>query len=326
MRGERWKEQTVSNTVDKYIVNVSSVQDFMTCRYRWLSKWVLNRVPVEEGRPLRFGKLLHQLFESYFIEQIPMEEVIQRYADKWSIALSDANNMKDRQDAADALEDLAAYAEPLCLWKDHYPIENPPLEVEQPFLIQSPLHHDIFFRGRPDRMAILWGRLCHVQNRGLAAGVNFAMYAELATRHLHEHVYAYAMSRKYPEIPYGGTVLNLLRKLKYRGVPTKKNPEGKILHGVDEIFWQGVVNISPEQNEKMMEEASLYAWEMRETERRYQEEGRIPLPNESMNDGYFHNVIDPYFRVLNGEIELDNPNYFKDREETYQPGEEVLIT
>jgi hypothetical protein len=41
-----------------------------------------------------------------------------------------------------------------------------------------------------------------------------------------------------------------------------------------------------------------------------------------MNGGMYGNSPDEYFRVLTGEYELDDPRYFKTREDTYAGPEE----
>lgn len=302
-----------------YTVNVSSINDFMQCRYRWLCKWVLNRVPRTEGRALTFGKLLHKVFEYKLTDTLTMTEAIELQREAWSRALYATTDPDEKATAVDALIDIDHYTDALKLWEDQYPFEIPVLEVEQPFRYTADEYSasDIAFVGRPDRMGVLWGKLYHVQNRGLAANTHFRQYTRLARRHLHEHVYAWAMKKKYPQYQYGGTVMNLLRKVKYRSNPSKAFPTGRILHPISDVLWQDIVNISPEENEKMMHEAVLYAQEMRAAEFRYREYGEMPLPNENMNNGYFHNTIDPYFLVLQGEVELSDNKLFKDREVLY---------
>lgn len=301
-----------------YVVNVSSINDYMQCRFRWLCKWVLNRVPRSEGRALAFGKMLHMVFEDYFTGTLTMQEAIERHRWTWVHALMEAKDPDEQKAAQDALDDIDAYTEALLQWEDEYPFEIPTLEVEVPFRVEAPPYAaGIEFRGRPDRMGVLWGKLFHVQNRSLSANTHFLQYTRLAKRHLHEHIYAYAMRQKYPQYQYGGTVMNLLRKVKYRGVPTKKCPEGRILNPISEVLSQHIVNISPEENIAMVHEACMYAQEMRATEYRYREHDEWPLPNERMNAGYYGNTIDPYFLVLQGETGLDNDKLFKDREILY---------
>jgi hypothetical protein len=162
--------------------------------------------------------------------------------------------------------------------------------------------------------------LWHWQNRGLASSINFGTYTELAKRHLHEGIYAWAMRKKYPDIPYGGTGFNLMRKLKYRGVPTKKCPEGAILHGPSEIFFQDLVPYTPERSNDMLRSVLWNVQEMRRV-REEAQHGRLPAPNERMNGGYYGNTPDPFFKVLEGEWELEDDRYFKNREDMYTNGD-----
>ena len=282
-----------------------------------MCRWVLNRVPRKDARALSFGKLLHQVFEDFLLGRGTMEEIIGRQEQHWMMMAQQAVHSDEQLVALDAITDLEAMREPLMQWKDQYSFDIPVLEVEKSFTLVSPFDPSVSLRGRPDRMGVLYGRLVHVQNRSLAANTNFDVYSRLAKRHLHELVYGYAKSLEYPQYPYGGTVFNLLRKLKYRGVPTKKCPEGKILHTVDEILWQGMVNYSAEEMLAGVVRATKWAQKMRQTEEWYKLSGEMPLPNEKMNGGWLGNTIDPYFLVMQNEVKLDDDVYFKNREEMY---------
>lgn len=294
----------------------------MQCRYRWWAKWVMNRVPRDEDRPLTYGKLLHQVFEDFLLGKGQMEDIINQKKQEVEAKLASSTfSTQDIYVASNSLEDLEQMREPLCLWRDQYPFDTPTLEVEESFSFTSPIttmaNVHIVLVGRPDRVGILYGKLFHVQNRSLSSSTNYGLYFQLAKRHLHELVYGYHLSRKYHTIPYGGTIFNLLRKLKYRGVPTKANPEGRILHAVDEILHQGLVNYSQEEINEGMRRATLWGYEMYWTEQQYKQCGTVPLPNERMNGGYYGNKIDPYFLVLTGQTTLENNDLFKDREDLY---------
>lgn len=287
----------------KEVINISSILDFMSCRWRWYIKWVLNREPREVNGARDFGKALHQIFEfhhKYGSMVYAIETVKNLYAENDSV-----------------LEEINKYAEVLTLWKDQYPIVKT-LEVETPFEHPHPYDSSLWIRGRPDRVVVLWDKIWHVQNRGLAQNLNFDTYLELAKRHLHEGIYAWASRIKYPEMDYGGTIFNLMRKIKYRGVPTKKDPDGKILRHPKEIFFQGLVAYPQSRSTEMLEEVLWYVNEMR----RVKEEatkpfGQIPKPNETINGGYYGGKIDTWFRLLEKEISLNDDKYFKDREDTY---------
>jgi hypothetical protein len=213
--------------------------------------------------------------------------------------------------------------EPLSLWKDRYPFDKAVLEIESPFEFIHPREPQIMLRGRPDRVGIYAGRLYHVQNRSLAAGVNFPLYLELSKRSYHEHLYAEAIAKKYPDYPYGGTFFNLYRKLKYRKKATKaqetKGEPGEIVHQISELFWQHPMGIDLESqlHKNVMGSILDHAVAMIDTEAAYKTHGIIPPPNEKLNGGPYGNTLDPYYRVLTGEIQLSDDTYFKNREDTY---------
>lgn len=302
-----------------YYVNVSSVQDFEQCRYRWLCKWVLNRVPRIEGPALAAGKLLHLGFERHAREDITLQSAMfaETYAFQaltvQAFGLTDA----ERAPLQKALETVHDLYEAWPLWEDKYPMDVAVLEAEEPFEIAFPELPGVIFRGRPDRVCIMNGLVWHVQNRGLAANMNFATYARLAKRHKHEHLYAEHLAKKYArDGEYGGTLFNLVRKLKFRTNVGKKNEATK--KGTD-MFWQHPmsINLRSLQHESVMRDLFYHVEEMQRVEREYRESGRIPAPNDKMNGGFNGSSEDPYFKLLIGEIELRDDRFFKDREDTY---------
>ncbi len=298
--------------VRMYKVNVSAIQEFMRCRYRWWAKYVMNWVPRAEALPLRFGNLLHDIFEE--AARIDISQAIEVVKDEWFGKAMDSTDAYERDSRMKAIEALDDLEEALALWKDTCDFENPFIEVENPFEIPHPNDSRIILQGRPDRVALMDGRLWHIQNRGLSPSVNFGVYLELAKRHYHEHLYAEALSYKYPDIPYGGTVFNLVRKLKYR----TKNGKVKQL---SEMFQQYsmVVSLKSELHKNIMNCILEYALSMQREEELYHEEKVIPLPNEYMNGGMYGNSPDIYFKTLIGEIELGDPRFFKKREDLYEP-------
>jgi hypothetical protein len=306
-----------------FTVNVSSINDFMTCRWRWVAKWVYNRVPRDEARPLRFGKLFHLIFEDYLTGKNSMAGALASRRTEWLAVASTTGDEDERRVALEAVDDLDSFSEPMCLWFDTYPFEIATLECEVPFIIPHPMDDSILLRGRPDRVGVMYGQTWHVQNRSLNAGTNFALYIDLARRNYHEHLYAEHIVKKYPQYPYGGTLFNLFRKLKYRSKPTKKEIEagmlGKELHTMDEMFWQHpmVVALDSSLHESVMGHILGHAINMRETKQRVLDGSPWPAPNERMNGGFYGNSIDPFYRVLTGEITLDDDRYFQTREDTY---------
>lgn len=308
-------------------VNISSVKRFHQCRARWLIEWHLNRVPREGALPLNLGKLVHVAFEKYLLNQSSsMLSAVDAALAEWTDTVSKqhtAGLLNDSEfgeaiDAAKALNDLR---EPLALWKDQFPVAKV-LEVEEPFEFPHTMDAGIIVRGRPDRMAIVFGKLVHIQNRTLAAGINFGLYTELAKRDYHELVYAWAMQLKYPDLKYGGSLMNLIRKLKYRGAPTKACPEGKILHTTDEMFGQFMVPMLDQQIEWAMGDLLTDVREMERVVTAYEEHGKLPSPNRQRDGGPYGNKKDPYFDVFMGKVDIYDDKYFKPREDMYAATDE----
>lgn len=284
-------------------ISVSEIQDYMRCPFRWYCKWVKNRVPVEEAPALTFGKLLHEVFEVGIKQGMEkaLTEVPQRWYDVGTLA-----GGYELSARLSALEKLKELAESLSLWTPAWENEEV-LEVEVPFEFN---YGGITFLGIPDTVVVIDDYIYHRQHKGLAPATNFGTYLLLAKRSMHEHLYAEAISKKYPEYKYGGTYFNLVRKLQYRTHVTKKNPEGKV-KTLDQMFFQHPVpiDLNSELHKDVMK--NLLYW----TER-IREDERCPV-NELQNGGPYGNSPDVYFRVLLGEISLDDDRYFKDREDRY---------
>jgi hypothetical protein len=303
-----------------YVVNVSSIQDFYQCRYRWYCKWVLNRVPRHEGPALEAGKLLHLIFEKHSRDDIPLKTAAVQTLYHYQIWMCELPvKSPERATAQSALDTIMSLMDAFPLWQDVFPMDITTLEAEEPFEISFPEMPWVVFRGRPDRVCLSGGAVWHVQNRGLAASMNFGTYALLAKRHYHEHLYAEHLSRKYADLgDYGGTIFNLVRKLKFRTNVGKKNEKTKT---AAEMFWQMPVAIAlgGQQHRDVMRSMFDHVRDMQTVEKRVRDSKGLwlPPPNEKMNGGFNGSTPDPYFRVLTREIDLMDDAHFKNREDTY---------
>jgi hypothetical protein len=143
-----------------------------------------------------------------------------------------------------------------------------------------------------------------------------ALYRNLARWDMHELLYAWALAQKYPERPYGGTLFNIMKKVQYRGKPTKKDPEGKILRPISEILWQFPVTMTKDRIQRCLDDL---VWTAEEMERTVEDitQGREPAINRNLNAGYFGNSFDPYVDVFDGRVDLMDNTKFKDREDPY---------
>ena len=297
-------------------VNVSSVQDFMQCRFRWWCRWVMNRVPVAESPALDAGKLLHRAFEFHERSGEPLDKCLRDDCDTFrhKIPLQHPAAQPGLLKAVEMMEDLV---EAMPLWRDKFKVTEV-LEVEQAHEWDDPEVEDLTWLLRPDRVVVVGNRVWHQQRRGLAAGQNFGTYTRLALRHYHEHLYARVLQGQYcsPTRKYGGTIFDLVRKLKFRTNVGKKNEKTKT---AEEMFYQQAVayDLRSGLHRSVMNSLYSHVEEMRRVIRLWEEDDVVPAPNEKLNGGFSGSSEDPYFKVLIGEIELDDEDYFKEREDQY---------
>jgi len=277
----------------------------------------MDRVPREEPAPFIFGRLLHEVFEKHS-KGVSMEKALDLTTTDWQRKASETTDPLEQAVRTGALSQLSDLSEPLTLWEDQYEWEVANLETEEPFEFQyTP---SLVLTGRPDRVGLLDNKIWHVQNRGLNSSTNFGVYLGLARRHYHEHVYASYLSQKYKYRQYGGTIFNLVRKLKYRTNITKKNPEG-VVKPLSEMFFQHpmVIDLNSDLHHHVMQSVVQWAAKMEEAQHEFFSNGTIPPPNEGANGGMWGNSPDVYYRVLVGEIILEDDRYFKDRIDPYAP-------
>src|SRR5689334_15817264 len=169
-----------------YRVNVSSVQSFSQCRFRWWCEYVMNRVPVATAPALDAGRLLHRIFEHAFLgRDITLAAKTECAEYRRLIMAGPAAARYNAEKSLTIIEDLI---EALPLWQDKFRVDEV-LEVEEAFEWEDPEMDGVIWIGRPDRGIRQGRRIWHVQNRGLASSMNFATYCRLALRHYHEHLY-----------------------------------------------------------------------------------------------------------------------------------------
>jgi len=303
-------------------ITVTSINDFQDDRLRWCYKWVENRVPRRTPSALRVGKLVHSAFEEHF-------------KGTNSVAASLKNLLPPQDAILDPYEqkdvDLArGMIEPLEFWRDQFPITET-LEVEEPF--EAFLTSGAKLRGRPDRVVVVYGKVFHMQHKTVGGNIKLDNYLICTQRNLHELIYARYLTKKYGDkhfrdpvtgevktvegLEYGGSIFNIVRKLKYRSkVTTKAEPLGKILHKPEEMFLQTMVAVRPEQQQIAFDEINLLSVAMDRTLEAYLAGHTVPS-NRKLDAGYHGNGLDPYTLVMLGEASLDDDAIFMDRTETY---------
>lgn len=136
----------------------------------------------------------------------------------------------------------------LLAWWDRYsahtPWDQPVIQVERALSVQM----DTFtLVGIPDAIVRFQGALWHVQHKTLDQSRSVATYAQGVAASLHESIYAILIKKAFPSEPYGGTMLNVVRKLSEKGA---KEDASRALHlefipiadaqlqrAIDDISW-----------------------------------------------------------------------------------------
>lgn len=314
-------------------ITVSSINDWQADPLRWCFKWVRNRVPRRVPQALAVGKLVHLAYENAFTAGTNVGDELLKLIAPFEDAILDEHEFK-------VFEELAGMVEPLREWKDIFPVEEV-LEVEQPF--EFYLQSGAKFKGRPDRVIVTCGKAVHYQTKTLAANRDAGQFISLARRNLHELIYGWYLKQKYEsrrKLEYGGTVYNILRKLKHRELLSKAKADklvaegklpahytnvdrrrlGDIINPVSTMLIQAVVGIDLELQAEALEDVNQLSILMDRTADTFLSGGIVPSVRYR-DSGY--GGVDPYTSVLLGEASLDDDRLFMPREETYDEDEEA---
>jgi hypothetical protein len=269
-------------------------------------------VPRKTGTAVTTGRFVHKAFESYFKEGGKVGDHLAALLES-----IDPRYLNDR--ARKAYADAERLIEPLTLWSDRYPIERT-LEVEQAFEI--PMTNGLILQGRPDRVVVCYERIWHFQHKTLAATRKPDLFIELAKHSFHELLYAYHLIEKYKEsgLNYGGSIFNVVRKVKYRS-DAKGPKHGTIINGLDRLFIQRHITLSQAEIDAAWWDVFRLSQAMRDTADRYSV-GILPPRNRHFDSGYYGNGVSPYLPVVLGDIDLDDDSRFMDRINLYDTEEE----
>lgn len=270
-------------------------------------------MPRSVPQALITGTIVHRAFENSFNNNTGPSEELAKLLVPFGEAILIGREQK-------AYDELLGLVEPLAFWEDQFPITRK-LEVEEPF--EYTLPNGLIFQGRPDRVVEVYGKVMHVQNKTIGAARDMGRYITLARRSMHELLYGDHLSRKYSLLPYGGTIYNIIRKLKYRSkTVTKAEPLGKIINQPEAMFMQTVIGLSERELQIAWDDLLELAHEMQETAEAY-ERGRVVPSNRSLDGGMFGSYIDLYTLVMMNEASLGDNGLFMDREQTYETEEDV---
>ncbi len=295
-------------------ISVSSMQHFQDDPLTWCYTWLDNRVPRSSGAAVSTGRFVHKAFEAYFKEG-------GRVGDHLASILApiDPRYLTDR--AGKAFAGAERLIEPLNLWEDRYPITET-LAVEEPF--ERTLYNGLIFQGRPDRVVVCYDKVWHFQHKTLAASRNPNTFIELSKHSFHELLYADHLRSQFANREYGGSIFNVIRKVKYRS--EAKGPKyGTILNDVDKMFMQRHINLDPVEIMRAKYDMDLLAEQMLRTAEAYIGESVprcTPPRNRHFDSGYYGTGINPYLPVILGDTTLDDDSRYMDRQDQYDHEEE----
>jgi len=159
--------------------------------------------------------------------------------------------------------------------------------------------------GRPDAVVVWRDKVWHVQHKTVGAGVPVAVFSKGVKRSLHELMYAKMLKEKWPKMAYGGTMLNVVRKL---GAKAMERDPGAALH-------MEFVPVGEAAIKRACGDVRLVAREIWEGDERglYQ--------NRASCVGRFGNSLCPYYGVCEGDEAIEGPGFEdKDPLEGYGDG------
>lgn len=271
-------------------MNVSEVQDFVTCPQTWANIWVFGRQPAGDGsEPLRIGTGVHDNLEHLLkgerLVPTPMA----------TLCPEDEGIVTESLDKA------------LGLWVEKYvrtkPVWDEVLAVEESYEVD--LSEDITLIGKPDTVVRWRNALWHVQHKTLAQSKPVATYIRTLQRSWHEGLYRLLIKKRFPDYPYGGTMVNLIRKMSRKQMDL--NP-GQALH-------LEFLPIGEDRSARALADFMFWAEQVVAWRRKLEEDPTQFVPqNRKSCGGIYGNSLCPFYKVCEGGASLTDDQFFVTRD------------
>lgn len=166
-------------------VNVSQIEDYITCPTLWWNRWIAKRSTRQETHAMHVGTTWHKLCEMHSLA--PLEHADLTDLERCSLVLG-YNQYRN--------------------WLENDP--GAPIIIGREQVQTATLGgHELF--GRLDAVGMWNGKWWHIQHKTLGARVDTHVYQRLLARSLHELIYAYLLQQN-EATPYGGSMICVLRK------------------------------------------------------------------------------------------------------------------
>ena len=222
--------------------NISELEDHDFCPEYHHNRWMLQQVGImDESEPLRLGTYAHKVLErmmrgekpSFTAKLLASERALDLALAAWWGKLGIAHPWDAVLETEQALE----------------------LEVWSPELGQAGF---VLF-GTPDACVTWEGKLWHLQHKTIGQSIPVGVFSAGIAQSLHEAGYAALLQHAHPGIPYGGTLLNIVRRLS----------EKRALEDPSQALHIEFLAITPAQIERGLRDISHKAQQILAQTRRY---------------------------------------------------------
>lgn len=190
-------------------VNISGINLYQKCPQKWYNRYVLLREPPPTSPAMRAGTIFHQGMQIYLESRrdgVDHPEALTR-----SLAFLDekitenASDPKLSRELVGVRDNFAFYPGPIFYDPDMIIMVEEELEL--------PLGDGHTLVGRPD--AVVFGhdhKLYHLQHKAMMLSLSLSAYKEGMRLSPHELGYRLMIENRFPDVPYGGTISNILKK------------------------------------------------------------------------------------------------------------------
>ena len=294
-------------------LSVSEIRDFQEDEFNWFCRYVRRRVPRRFPDPsLSAGTFWHTLMADFVRHgdkahalDLATEKMLQLRSDMLAFQAS-SEVLRDFNTQCNALISAFATYHDFVADEETILIEEP-LEADLGAGEPTPGATPVTLVGTPDRVirrasdATIW----HVQYKTISDRTPIPVFVAMAERSLHELVYSYLIRTRFslPASQYGGTILNVVRKLSMKAL--RERPES--------AFVQEFIPIREEEVDGALRDIRVLAERMEAIRL-----GRAhPVQNRQLDGGRFGNVLTPYWDVRRGLADLSDDSRFMDLPDRY---------
>jgi hypothetical protein len=278
-------------------ISASEIKQFRKCPWRYFARQT--RIPKQKAVPLTIGTMWHSFTEAV----LRGGDVRTSLATlKATAALAETDLLGSK--GTEAVTKFRGQVKILEAAAMHWtpPPSEETLTIEEAFTMPLGLIPgttcNLILNVRPDTISRVNGSLWHDQRRTLNPGITMSLYQRTAVRDLTERLYHAAIKHRFPGEDVIGTRFDILRKLSPATINAR--PQDAL----------GLLSVVMEQ--RMVEDAirqlkggiakAIYMMRM----------GQLEIwDNDDEDRGSFGNSEDSYFRVLSGETNLEDDNWFE---------------